>query len=135
MNERGHPLTLEHTRGNLRALKSGAFSARTLAPRAAEVAAQLMELPHAIAIDEVAAAEIGMIVARIEAVDRDLDERGHFGRNGARSLLDHRARLTRELRSWMREFGGTPLSRATWAKTLADGGLAGEIARRRNGDA
>jgi hypothetical protein len=93
-----------------------------------------MALPHVVAMDQVAADEIGMITARIEAIDRDLDERGHFGRNGARSLLDHRARLTRELRAWVREFGASPLSRATWAKTLADGGLAGEIARRRNGD-
>jgi hypothetical protein len=40
----------------------------------------------------------GSIVARLEAIDADLDERGHFGRNGARSLREHEARLERELR-------------------------------------
>ncbi len=88
-----------------------------------------MALPHVVAIDEVAAAEIGTLVARIEAVDRDLDERGHFGRNGARSLLDHRARLTRELRAWLQQLGATPRARFEWARLLARPTLADEIQR------
>jgi len=129
MNPNGHAATLVHERGNTRAVKSGVFSTRTLAPRAAEVAAQLMELPHVVAIDEVAAEEIGMIVARIQAIDRDLDQRGHVGRNGARSLLDHRARLTRELRAWLQQFGATPRARFEWARSLARPTLADEIQR------
>ena len=113
-NPEGYPATLEHARGNTRAVKPGVYSTRMLAPRAQEVAAQLMELPHVVTIDEMAATEIGILVARIEAIDRDLDERGHFGRNGARSLLDHRARLTRELRSWLQQFGATPRARFEW---------------------
>ena len=66
-----------------------------------------------------AADEIGSIVARIEAIDLDLDDRGQVGRNGAKSLLEHRVRLSRELRSWLREFGGTPKARADFANRLA----------------
>jgi hypothetical protein len=29
------------------------------------------------------------VVVGLEAIDRDLDERGHFGRGRARSLLEH----------------------------------------------
>ena len=101
-----------------------------LAPRAEEIAADLMALPHAHEIDRVAAEEIGSLVARIEAIDRDLDERGHFGRNGARVLLDHRARLSKALLSWQREFGATPKARFDFAARLGAGGLGSEIQRR-----
>lgn len=89
-----------------------------------------MELPHALPLDRPAAQEIGMLLARIEAVDRDLDERGHFGKNGARSLLDHRARLSRELRNWLREFGATPKARYDFAARMASGSVGEEIAKR-----
>ena len=129
----GHPQTLQRRHpGNMNAVKHGAYSSRALAPRAREIAAALMELPHAVPIDVVAAEEIGTLVARLEAIDRDLDERGHFGRGGARVLLDHKARLTRELRAWLKEFGGSPKARAEWARTLGAGTLADEIARRRH---
>jgi hypothetical protein len=70
-------------------------------------------------LDALAADEIGSIVARLEAIDRDLDQRGQVGRSGARSLLEHRVRLSRELRAWLRDFGGTPRSRADFANRLA----------------
>jgi hypothetical protein len=40
----------------------------------------------------------GERISRLEAIDKDLDQRGHFGRGGARSLLEHKARLGKELR-------------------------------------
>ncbi len=89
-----------------------------------------MDLPHALPLDRPAAEEIGLVIARIEAVDRDLDERGHFGRTGARSLLDHRARLSRELRNWLREFGATPKARYDFAARMASGSVGEEIAKR-----
>src|SRR5947207_15180471 len=107
------------TSQNLSALKHGIYSCRALAPRAREVADQLMSLPHVRPLDALAADEIGSIVARLEAIDLDLDQRGQLGRNGARSLLEHRVRLSRELRSWLREVGGTPKARADFANQLA----------------
>lgn len=104
---------------NLNAVRHGVYSSRVLAPRAREVADQLMCLPHVRPLDALAADEIGSIVARIEAIDLDLDDRGQVGRNGAKSLLEHRVRLSRELRSWLREFGGTPKARADFANRLA----------------
>ena len=122
--------------GNANAAKFGYYSKRLLAPRAAELAASLMELPHVRSLDAIAAEEIASLVVRLEAIDRDLDERGHFGRNGAKTLLEHKARLSRELRSWMREFCGTPKARAEFARALSQTtGLAAEIARRREGQA
>ena len=114
-------------RGNTNAVRHGVYSGRVLAPRAEEIRDALMTLPHAQPLDILAAEEIGSIIAALEAVDRDLRERGP-GRT--KSLLEHKARLGRELRAWLREFGGTARSRAEFARELAEGGLAGEIRRR-----
>jgi hypothetical protein len=116
--------------GNVNAVRHGLWSDRVLEPRVQEVADTLMELPHAIPIDRLAAEECARLIARIERIDADLDERGHFGRSGARSLLQHRARLSKELRSWLEQFGATPKSRAQWARTMAMGGVAAEMQRR-----
>ena len=134
MNQNGTPSNLIPAHpGNANAVKSGIYSrtGRVLASRAAELTDQLMELPHVQPLDRVAAEEIASLVVRLEAIDKDLEDRGHLGRGGARSLLEHKARLGRELRQWLREFGGTPRARAEFAKALAEGGLAQEIARRR----
>jgi hypothetical protein len=131
MNENGHPPTLRPTPpGNTHAVKSGIYSAtgRVLAPRAEEIAKDLMAAPHVVGLDSIAAEEIGALLAHIEAIDRDMDARGRAGR---KALLDMRARLSRQLRDWLKEFGATPRSRAEWARTMAEGGLAAEIARRR----
>jgi hypothetical protein len=116
--------------GNTNAVKSGAFSrsGRILAPRAAEIADALMEAPHVVELDRIAAEEIGQLVALVEAIDLDIAERGLRSR---RSLLELRLRASGRLEKWLTQFGGTPQSRATWAATLAQGGLAAEIARRR----
>jgi hypothetical protein len=128
----GHPQTLVAAHpGNQNGLRHGVYSGRALAPRGAELADDLMRLPHTMPMDRVAAEEIASIVSRLEAIDSDLDERGHFGRGGARSLLEHKARLGKELRMWLAQFGGTPKARAEFAKDLAAGGLAQEIARQR----
>ena len=60
--------------------------------------------------------------------------RGHFGRNGARPLLEHKARLSRELRAWLVELGVTPRTRAEWAARLGGAGLGAEIRARLKGD-
>ena len=93
-----------------------------------------MSLPHVRPLDALAADEIGSIVARLESIDLDLDERGPAGRNGAKSLLEHRVRLSRELRAWLREFGGTPKARADFANRLATSeSMAEALTRLRKG--
>jgi hypothetical protein len=86
-----------------------------------------MDAPHVVELDRIAAEEIGQLVA-VEAIDLDIAERGLRSR---RSLLDLRLRASGRLEKWLTQFGATPQSRATWAATLAQGGLAAEIARRR----
>jgi hypothetical protein len=119
--------------GNTNAVRSGVFSrtGRILAPRAQEIVDELMRAPHVVELDRVAADEIGQLVALIEAIDCDIAERGLRSR---RSLLDLRLRASGRLEKWLTQFGATPQSRATWAATLAQGGLAAEIARRRQRD-
>ena len=113
--------------------RHGLYSPRVLAPRAEEIADGLMGLPHVRPLDALAADEIGSLVARLEAIDRDLDQRGHVGRNGGGSLLEHRVRLSRELRAWLKEFGGTPKARADFANRLASSeSLANAIDRLRD---
>jgi hypothetical protein len=131
----GHPSTLIASHpGNRSAAKSGAFS-RTGAPnaeRAQVVASAILEAPHTDALDWIAAREIGALVALIEAIDRDLAKRGGMdGRGNPRKILDMRLRASGRLERWLKEFGLTPASRAEWARTLAEGNLASEIAKRR----
>ena len=137
MNAAGHPATLEPRHlGNENRLVHGAYSAsgRALAPRAEEVAAALMTMAHVAPLDRLAAEEIGSLTALLERVDADLASRGLTRKNGeARSLLDLRGRLSGRLERWLREFGATPASRADFAATLTQGGLAADIARRRGG--
>jgi hypothetical protein len=128
-NPNGNPASLPLAEpGNERALKHGAYSGRRLAERAAEVRDALMELPHAQPLDVLAAEEIGSVIAALEAIDRDLEARGP---GATKTLLEHKARLGRELRAWLREFGGLPRSRYEWARELAgESGLGAEIRKR-----
>ena len=70
-------------------------------------------------------ASLGMVLALVvvlEAIDRDLDKRGLVdGEGNARSMLDHRARISRQLERWLGDFGATPASRASWAEAVARG--------------
>jgi hypothetical protein len=111
---------------NTRAVRHGCYSGRLLAERAAEIRDALMTLPHAQPLDVLAAEEIGSMIAALEAIDRDLREREP---GATKRLLEHKARLSRELRAWLREFGGQPKARSDWARQLAgEGGLAAESA-------
>jgi hypothetical protein len=114
---------------NVNAVRSGIYSrtGRVLAPRAEEIAERLMELPHASSIDSVAAEEIGTIVATLEAIDKDLRERPARGL-GRKTLLENKARLGRELRTWLAAFGALPSARADWAAKLSRPSLADVLA-------
>jgi hypothetical protein len=116
--------------GNINGARHGLYSDRVLAPRIEEYRTQLLALPHVAAVDAAAIDEAARLLARIEAVDADLDARGHFGKGGARSLLDHRARLSRELRAWLGALGALPSARADWVAKLTRGSLSDEIRAR-----
>jgi hypothetical protein len=87
-----------------------------------------VQAPHTVPLDRVAAEEIGQLVALVEAIDCDIAERGLRSR---RSLLDLRLRASGRLEKWLTQFGATHNPGPPGAATLAQGGLAAEIARRR----
>lgn len=120
MNRKGTPSNLVAAHpGNTNAAKMGVYSPRLLAPRAREVADALMAAPQAAPLDQIAAEEIGSLVALLEAIDADLDEHGlTTGKGEARSLLDLRVRVSGRLERWLREFGATPAARVEWAGSL-----------------
>lgn len=120
MNENGHSETLQpFEAGNLAALKHGVWSDRALAPEIERERETLLAMPWMREQDALLVDEVARLRARIAAVDRDLDERGHFGRNGARSLLDVRTKLNGALVRTLQSLGATPAERAKWAQRLA----------------
>jgi hypothetical protein len=126
--EDGHANLIAAHPANRNAVKHGLYSGRVLADRAREIRSALMTLEHVQPLDVLAAEEIGSIIAALEAIDRDLMTRPN-GISKAR-LLEHKARLSRQLRDWLREFGGTPRARADWAARLSRPTVGEEIARR-----
>jgi hypothetical protein len=71
---------------NTHAARHGLYSDRVLAPRIEAYRDQLLALPHVAPVDEAAVDECARLLARIEAVDADLDQRGHF-RQGWREIV------------------------------------------------
>lgn len=102
MNPRGNPETLVQAHpGNTNAVRHGAYSPRLIESRAAELEVELLSAELS-ATERVAVREVARCIAVLEAIDRDLDERGIVTRTGdARSLLEHRARISRRLESWL----------------------------------
>jgi hypothetical protein len=64
------PAAKDNTHGVVHGIYSR--DGRVLAPRAAEVAADLMSLPFAQPLDRLAAEEIGSVIATLEAIDAAL---------------------------------------------------------------
>lgn len=136
MNEQGYTTTLVASHpGNVHAQRSGAFSRRGLAqdPEVRELSEQIMVAEHTVPLDEVGAIEIAKLTILIDRIDADLAKRGITKGKGAepRTILDVRLRASRRLAEWCDRYGMTPKGRAEWARQLAEGGLAAEIARRR----
>ena len=136
MNERGFPENLQpHQLNNTNAVQHGVYSRRVMAPRAREIAEELLALPQTVPLDRVAAAEVGAIVAMIEAIDEVLLTRGLTDRSGkASSLVDLRVRLSGRLQRWLREFGATPASRVEWVGQLAQAESLGDVVRKEVGE-
>jgi hypothetical protein len=134
VNEHGHPQTLVASHpGNTNRLRHGVWSAdrKALEPRAREVAERVLSAPHTVELDEIGAVEIGRLEALIEAIDRDIAERGLTGKGGnARSLVDLRLRASRRLVEWLDRYGLNPQSRAEWAAKLARPSMREEVERR-----
>ena len=81
-------------------------------------------------LDQIAAEEIGSLVALLEAIDVDLAKRGMTDRDGnVRSILDYRVRVSGRLERWLRQFGATPSSRIEWAGSLARGEAMATVVR------
>lgn len=131
MNPRGTPENLVPAQpGNANASRAGVYSARLLAPRARKVADALMDSPQAVPLDQIAAEEIGSLVALLEAIDADLADRGLTDRDGkARSLLELRVRVSGRLERWLREFGATPASRVEWAGSIGRAEAVASVVR------
>jgi hypothetical protein len=90
-----------------------------------------MALGHVQPQDDYAAREIGSLIAALEAVDREMETRGITKAGVARmKLLEHKARLSRELRAWLREMGATPKSRFDFAARLSQGSVVDQLRRR-----
>ena len=103
MNEKGHPQTLVASQpGNLNALKSGVHSPRLIQARAAEIEAELTKTFDFSPVQRLAVREVARHMAILEAIDRDLDDRGVVDKRAEpRYLLNHRNKTSRQLERWL----------------------------------
>ena len=99
MNKNGNPGTLVASHpGNTNAARYGVYSARLSEARASEIEQSLLQSLEFSATERIAVHQLASCMAILEAIDRDLAERGLLDKRGeARSLLDHRARILRQL--------------------------------------
>lgn len=102
MNRRGNPATLVAAQpGNQNALRYGVHSERALAARAEDIRSLLIaELglgrEHWVVVHEIA-----RLTAIMDAIDRDLEERGLTDRKGkVRYLVDSQVRYSKQLERW-----------------------------------
>ena len=126
-NPHGTPETLvpgavhTHSHGTPNFKHGAKARVRRYDERAREIEVELLGLPHVSPVDAPGLREIAKLMALIERVDQCLAA-GNVERMGNRSgLIDTRRSLSRELRSWLKEIGGTPLARATWAANAGRG--------------
>jgi hypothetical protein len=103
MNKSGNPESLVASHpGNLNAAKQGVHSPRLIQVRAAEIAGELTQSFEFSPAERLAAHEAARCIAILEAIDRDLDQRGLVDKKGnPRYLLNHRSRTSRQLEQWL----------------------------------
>lgn len=103
VNKRGTPENLVPAHpGNLNATKHGIHSPRLIQSRATEIADELTQAFTFSPPERLAVHEAARCIAILEAIDRDLDERGLVDKSGEpRYLLNHRARVSRQLEQWL----------------------------------
>ena len=94
--------------GNTNAVKHGAYSPRLMQERAAELEADLVAGYTLSPTELVAAKEAACLMAILEAINRDLEESGLVNKKGeAKSLLNYRARISRQLERWLDRISST----------------------------
>jgi hypothetical protein len=133
MNAAGHPETLVASHpGNSNRLVHGLYSARrNLPPEAVELADRLMETAGLEQGDRAMAEEAAALQVLVDRLDGVLLAPGSISRK-PRTLLDHRARLSRQLVAALRELGLTPRVRAEYAARMGSPvSLAEELAKLR----
>lgn len=103
MNKSGNPESLVASHpGNLNAAKQGVHSPRLIQARAAEIVSELTQSFEFSPAERLAVHEAARCIAILEAIDRDLDQRGLVDKKGnPRYLLNHRSRTSRQLEQWL----------------------------------
>jgi hypothetical protein len=103
MNSRGTSKNLIAAQmGNTNALRHGVHSARFIEARSSEIEGQLAQQFDFSLAELVALREMARLVALLDAIDADLDERGLTDRKGnPRYLVDRRLRFSRQLDQWL----------------------------------
>jgi hypothetical protein len=115
MNKHGNPKTLVASHpGNLNAVKQGVHSPRLIQARAAEIATELTQAFEFSPVERLAVHEAARCIAILEAIDRDLDQRGLVDKEGQpRYLLNHRSRTSRQLEHWLEKVSAATAREAT----------------------
>ena len=115
MNKRGNSKSLVASHpGNLNAAKQGVHSPRLIQARAAEIATELTQSFEFSPAERLAVHEAARCIAILEAIDRDLDQRGLVDKDGQpRYLLNHRSRTSRQLEQWLEKVQAAIERRAT----------------------
>jgi hypothetical protein len=81
--------------------------------RSSQIEEDLIRTFEFTATQRIAVHELARCMAILEAIDRDLDDRGLVNRKGeARSLLNHRSRTARQLDHWLGKVS-SPIDRQT----------------------
>jgi hypothetical protein len=102
VNEDGPETLVSSQPGNGNAIKHGVHSPRLIQARAAELEAELAQSLELSTLQRLALQEVARCMAILEAIDRDLDERGLVDKTGKpRYLLNHRSRISRQLDQWL----------------------------------
>jgi hypothetical protein len=83
--------------GNTNAVKHGLYSNRIIAARGAELEAELVQSFDFSVVERVVVAKLARNCAMLEAIDRDIDDRGVVVRNKQHPLLEHRLRLHKHI--------------------------------------
>jgi hypothetical protein len=97
VNAKGHKATLVASHpGNRNAVQHGVYSPRLIEVRAAELQVDLEQMFDLTVTDRLAVEQLARLQATLEAIDRDLGQRGHVDRRGKPNpLLSYQLRISR----------------------------------------